>query len=183
MKTDPNVPASPAGATVDSSGLATVDQVVELADQLSACADQIHARVMREIKSYKGKPIPEARQDVARALLDDEVVLRQRANGLYADAAASIVRPLGKSQAHIVALTADAAEKIRKIALIGDVTGLVGGLLALAGAAASGQAVPIIAALEKIRVQLNAIGTHKAAPKPPDPTEPVAVPGPPAFPG
>jgi hypothetical protein len=183
MKTDPNVPASPAAPAVDSSGLATVDQIVELADHLSACADQIHARVMRDIKSYKGQPVPEAQQDAARALLDDEVVLRQRANGLYADAAASIVRTLGKSQAHIVALTADAAEKIRKIALIGDVTGLVGGLLALAGAAATGQAVPVIAALEKIRVQLVAIETHKAAPKKPDPSDPVAVPGPPAFPG
>jgi hypothetical protein len=180
MKIDSNVPASAAGPAADSSGLATVDQIVELADHLSACADQIHERVMRDIKAYKGQPVPEAQQDAARALLDDEVVLRQRANGLYADAAASIVRTLGKSQAHIVALTADAAEKIRKITLIGDITGLVGGLLALAGAAASGQAVPVIAALEKIRVQLKAIETHKAAPKKPEPGEPAAVPGPPA---
>jgi hypothetical protein len=182
MKTDSNFPASPATAVVGGSGLATVDQVVELADQLSACADRIHERVMRDIKAYKGQPVPEAAQDAARALLDDEVVLRQRANGLYADAAASIVSTLGKSQAHIVALTTDAAEKIRKIALIGDVTGLVGGLLALAGAAASGQAVPVIAALEKIRVQLKAIETHKAVPKKPDPSGPAAVPAPPASP-
>jgi hypothetical protein len=182
MKTDPNPSASPAGQAPDCSGLASVDQIVELADHLSACADRIHERVMRDIKAYHGRPVPEAQQDAARALLDDEVVLRQHANGLYADAAASIVKTLGKSQAHIVALTADAAEKIRKIALIGDVTGLVGGLLALAGAAASGQALPVIAALEKIRVQLTAIDTHKAPAKKPAATDAAATPEPPAAP-
>lgn len=167
MKTDSNPPAAPAGPPAGGSGLATAEQIIELADHLSACADRIHERIMRDIKAYNGKPVPEAQQDAARALLDDEVVLRQRANGLYADAAASIVKTLGKSQAHIVALTADAAEKIRKIGLIGDVTGLVGGLLALAGAAASGQAVPVIAALEKIRVHLLAMETHRPPAKKP----------------
>jgi hypothetical protein len=162
MKNDPTPPAASAAS---GSGLATVEQITELADQLSACADRIHERVMRDIKAYNGRPVPEARQNAARALLDDEVVLRQHANGLYADAATSIVKTLGKSQAHVIALTADAAEKIRKIALIGDAMGLVGGLLALAAAAASGQAVPVIAALEKIRVQLVAIESHKPAAK------------------
>ena len=177
MKNDPTPPAAPAASPASGSGLATVEQIVELADQLSACADRIHERVMRDIKAYKGGPVPEAKQNAARALLDDEVVLRQHANGLYADAATSIVKTLGKSQAHVIALTADAAEKIRKIALIGDVMGLVGGLLALAAAAASGQAVPVIAALEKIRVQLVAIDTHKPAAKKPATAAPGADPG------
>jgi hypothetical protein len=157
------VPASGSG----SGGLASVPQIVELADQLSACADQLHERIMRDIRAYDGGIVPAHVQATARALLEDELLLRQRANGLYADAATYIVKSLGKSQQGVVALTTAAAEKIRKIALIGDVTGLVGGLLSLAGAAATGQAVPIVIALDKIHTHIKDIETHRAgAPKP-----------------
>jgi hypothetical protein len=161
-------PKAVAGAPpAEQGGLANVNQVVELADQLSACADQIHERVMRDIKAYGGQPVPDAVQAAARKLLDDELVLRQRANGLYADAATYIVKSLGKPQAHLVTLTADAAEKIRKIGMIGEVTSLVAGLLALAGAAATGQAAPILLAVEKIRKQIVAIEALKPPPKQP----------------
>lgn len=153
-----------AGAPVQG-GLASPDQIVELADQLSACADQIHERVMREIRAYGGKPVPEKVQATARALLEDEVLLRQRANSLYADAATFIVKALGKPQAQLVKLTADAAEKIRRIGVIGEVTGLVAGLLALAGAAATGQAAPVLLALDKVHKQVKAI--EALAPKKP----------------
>ena len=143
-------------ANMEANGLATVPQVEALADQLSACADELHARVMKSIKSHQGD-FSDAEQATARALLDDEVLLRQRANGLYADAATYVVKTLGQSQQHVMALTADAAEKIRKIAMVGDVVGLVGGLLSLAGAAATGQAAPILVALEKIRTQVKAV--------------------------
>src|SRR5213595_396853 len=109
----------------EQNGLATVEQIEALADQLSACADEIHARVMKDIKAHKGGDISEAEQTVARALLDDEVVLRQRANGLYADAATYVVKALGKPQQHVLELTA----------------------------AATGQAAPILLALEIIRLQ------------------------------
>jgi hypothetical protein len=141
----------------EQNGLASVAEIEALADQLSLCADQIHARVMKDIKSHNGGPIGDAEQATARALLDDEVLLRQRANSLYADAATYVVKTLGKPQQHVLELTAAAAEKIRKIALIGDVVGLVGGLLSLAGAAATGQAAPILVALEKIRTQVKAV--------------------------
>lgn len=146
-------------------GLASPDQIVELADQLSACADQIHERVMREIRAYGGRPVPDKVQATARALLEDEVLLRQRANSLYADAATFIVKALGKPQAQLVKLTADAAEKIRRIGVIGEVTGLVAGLLALAGAAATGQAAPVLMALDKVHKQVKAI--EALAPKKP----------------
>lgn len=142
-------------------GLASIAQIVELADQLSACADGLHERIMRDIRAYEGRTVPDGVQAAARALLDDEVVLRQRANGLYADAATYIVKSLGKSQRSVVALTTEAAEKIRKIALIGDVTGLVGGLLQLAGAAATGQAASVVGALDKIRAHMAAIDASK----------------------
>ncbi|MFC0252633.1 hypothetical protein [Massilia consociata] len=154
-----------AAPALPQGGLATPDQVVELADQLSACADQIHERVMRELRTYSGKPVPDKVQDAARALLEDEILLRQRANGLYADAATFIVKGLGKPQAHLVKLTTEAAEKIRKIGVIGETVGLVGGLLALAGAAASGQAIPVLLALDKVEKQIKAI--EALAPKPP----------------
>jgi len=157
------VPKAPAG----NGGLASVPQIVELADQLSACADQLHERIMRDIKAYDGRAVPAHVQATARALLEDELLLRQRANGLYADAATFIVKSLGKSQQNVVALTSAAAEKIRKIALIGDITGLVAGLLGLAGAAATGQAAPIILALDKIQTHVKDIKAHHApAPKP-----------------
>jgi len=141
----------------EQNGLATVPQIEALADQLSVCADQIHARVMKDIKAHNGGPVGDAEQATARALLDDELLLRQRANSLYADAATYVVKTLGKPQQHVMELTAAAGKKIRRITMIGDVVGLVGGLLALAGAAATGQPVPILAALDKIRNQVKAV--------------------------
>jgi hypothetical protein len=149
----------------EPNGLASVPQIEALADQLSACADEIHARVMKDIKAHSGGPFSDAEQAAARALLDDEVLLRQRANSLYADAATYVVKSLGQPQQHVIDLTTAAAEKIRKIAMIGDVVGLVGGLLSLAGAAATGQAAPILVALKTIRAQLMAAKAD--LPKPP----------------
>jgi len=162
--------AAPVAAAGDQGGgLASVQQIVELADQLSACADQLHDRIMRDIRAYQGRTVPDAVQAAARALLEDEVILRQRANGLYADAATYIVKSLGKSQRGVIALTTEAAEKIRKITLIGDITGLVGGLLQLAGAAATGQAASIVGALDKIRAHMAAIEANKAPAPPANP--------------
>ncbi|RZA36062.1 MAG: hypothetical protein EOP92_07345 [Lysobacteraceae bacterium] len=144
--------------------MSSMEKIVELADQLSACADQLHERVLRDISSYGGKPVPARVQDRARALFEDEVLLRQRANGLHADAAALVVKGLGKQQAHLVKLTTDAAEKIRKIGVIGEVTGLVGGLLALAGAAATGQPVAILAAIEKVEKHGKTLNALKPQP-------------------
>jgi hypothetical protein len=155
--------AASAPAAGAQGGLASVAQIVELADQLSACADQLHERIMRDIRAYDGGIVPAHVQATARALLEDELVLRQRANGLYADAATCVVKSLGKSQQGVVALTTAAADKIRKIALIGDVTGLVAGLLQLAGAAATGQAASVITALDKIYTNIKAIETHRPA--------------------
>jgi hypothetical protein len=152
--------------TTEQNGLSTAAQIEALADQLSAIADEIHARVMKDIKDHKGGPIGEAEQAIARGLLEDEVLLRQRAGGLYADAATYVVQSLGKSQQQIVKLTVDAAEKIRKISRIADVTGLVGGVLMLAGAAATGQPAAIVVAIERVSKQVKKVAAstpHKAA--------------------
>ncbi len=164
---DAPAPTAKAAAEAGGSALASTDKIVELADHLSACADRIHERVMQEIRGYNGQPVPDNVQASARALLEDEVLLRQRANSLYADAATFIVKGLGKPQAQLVKLTADAAEKIRKIGVIGEAAGLVGGLLALAGAAATGQPMPILAAIDKIEKHGKALNALKPKPKPP----------------
>ncbi|QYF93805.1 hypothetical protein KY495_00760 [Massilia sp. PAMC28688] len=134
----------------EPSGLATAVQIEALADQLTLAADELHARVMKSIKAHKDGAISEAEQAVARLLLEDELVLRQRANGLLADAASYVVASLGQSQQAVMQLTADAAEKIRKIERLRDITGLVGGLLMLAGAAATGKVPAIITAIERV---------------------------------
>lgn len=146
-----------------NQGLSSPADVEGLADQLSACADALHARIVDELKAAGGGAKAQA---MARILFDNELLLRQRAQGLYVDAATLVVKGLGREQQHIAALTAAAAEKIRKIALLGDVAGLVGGLLGLAGAAATGNPVPIVMALENIRRQTKAIDAHSPK-KPP----------------
>jgi hypothetical protein len=157
----PKAPPTPAEA------LSTAQQVEELADQLSACADSIHERVMRDIRQSQEQhhgEVPESDQAVARALLDAEVELRQRANRLYGDAAACVVGSLGQSQQHLVALTLDAAEKIRKITRIGDGITLVARLLGLAAAATTGQVFPILAAVDQLKTQLDVIAVHEVPP-------------------
>jgi len=146
-----------------AEALATAKQVEELADKLSACADSIHARVMADIRRHGGGEVPEAEQAVARALLDAEIELRQRANRLYADAAACIVSSLGQSQQKLVQLTIDAAAKIQQITRISDGITLVARLLGLAAAAATGQVMPILAAVGALKLQLDTIALHNPA--------------------
>lgn len=137
--------------------LSGMPQVIELADELSTFADHLHERIMAEIRSHGGRTVPDHIQDAMRALLDDEMMLRQRANSLYADAAAFVIRDLGQPQSKLIGLTKDAARKIRRIGVIGEATGLVGGLLSLAGAAMAGQPAGVVLALDKIRLHNDAL--------------------------
>jgi hypothetical protein len=150
------VPPSPAEA------LSTARQVEELADKLTDCADSIHVRVVRDIRRHQGREVPESEQAAARALLNAEMELRQRANRLYAEAAACIVSSLGQPQQHLIQLTVDAADKIRRITRIGDGITLVARLLGLAAAASTGQVVPILAAVEGLKTQLDVIAIDNA---------------------
>lgn len=151
----PPTPASPVPKA--GSGLSTPAEIEALADELSLVADEIHKRVVKSVKAYKGQPIPEAEQTTARALLDDEMELRQRANGLYADAATLVVASLGKSQTQIMALTATAAERIRQIAHLGQLTGLVASMVGLAAAAATAQPVALLGAIDKVRASIKGV--------------------------
>ncbi|MGJ7915275.1 hypothetical protein ACI48D_07325 [Massilia sp. LXY-6] len=162
----PAAAVKPGGQT-SAEALSTAKQVEELADRLSACADSIHERVMRDIHRSQAQhhgEVPEPEQAVARALLDAEIELRQRADRLYADAAACIVASLGQSQQHLIALTLDAADKIKRITRIGDGITLVARLLGLAAAAATGQVLPILAAVDQLKTQLDVVAVHEAPP-------------------
>jgi hypothetical protein len=144
-------------------GLSTVAEIEALADGLCACADQLHARIMKDIKSHQGD-FSDAEQATFRALNDDEQLLRQRADSLYAEAAKLVVKGLPEAQAHIIALTAAAAEKIRKIGMVGETLGLVGGLLSLAGSVATGNLGGIVTAFGQVRTHLA--GVEALRPKP-----------------
>lgn len=151
------VAPSPASTNPEDEALSGMPQVIELADELSTFADHLHERIMAEIRSHGGRTVPDHIQDAMRALLDDEMMLRQRANSLYADAAAFVIRDLGQPQSKLIGLTKDAARKIRRIGVIGEATGLVGGLLSLAGAAMAGQPAGVVLALDKIRLHNDAL--------------------------
>lgn len=129
-----------------------------LADNLSQCADAIHERVVKAIKGYQGRDVPASEQAALRTLWDHELVLRQRANGLYAEAAAAAVATLGEHREQLGRVTGKALETIRTIGKVGDAVGLVAALAALAGAAALGQPAPIVAAIVKLRTQVTAVG-------------------------
>jgi len=151
----------------DKHGLSTPAQVEALADQLSACADALQARLKAEAVAIGAmpddSPARARRRAAADRMHDAEQELRQRANGLYADAAASIVATLGQPQRQVIALTQAAARNIRKVALVSDAIGLVAGLLALAGGVASAQPGAVLTALETIRTQVDAVKTNLPA--------------------
>jgi hypothetical protein len=175
----PAQPAQPAQRTLPppspGEALANARKVEELADRLSACANAIHGRVMRDVHRYPDG-VPEAEQNVALTMLDAEQELRQRADRLYADAAACIVSSLGQSQQHLIQLTADAAAKIQTITRIGDAITLVARLLGLAAAAATGQGIAVVTAINALSAQLGTIAAHNPPPPPTPPADPAPTP-------
>jgi hypothetical protein len=142
-----------------------------LADSLAACADALHTRLMRAIRnSAPATPIVPGNLDhglsqgAAQALFENEVALRQRANGLYLDAAVLAATGLDGRQQQLLELTAQAQEKIRKIKRLKDMIDITGELLALGAAVAAGQPEHLAAPLEKIRQHLAALSAGETPP-------------------
>lgn len=117
------------------NALSTPADIEALANQFTAAADAIHARA-REDKSGDSAAV--------RALFDEELILRQYANAMLADAAGHVVAGLATSQAALVALTEDAAAKMARIGRIADGLMLAARMAALAGAVASGNPAAIL---------------------------------------
>ncbi|RSZ57418.1 hypothetical protein HF313_11825 [Massilia atriviolacea] len=144
----------------DQDGLASVEDIMALAAQLSGVAGAIHERALLAIRAPAGATSGEAERDAAFALLDEELLLRQHVHALYLDAARAVLKGLGHSQQQVLALTADATEKIRKIGAIADIAGLVAAVVGLAGAAASGVPGTVSLALKDVRERIKAIKAH-----------------------
>jgi hypothetical protein len=146
--------------TSGQDGLSSVDDIMALAAQLSCVAGAIHERALVAIRAPAGAPLADAERNAAFALLDDELLLRQHVHALYLDAARATVKDLGQSQQHVLALTADATEKIRKISAIANVTALVAAVVGLAGAAASGVPGTVSLAMKSVRDHIRVIKVH-----------------------
>lgn len=123
------------------AALSTPAEIEALAMQFTAAADAMHARALQD-KSGDSAAV--------RALFDEELILRQYANSLLADAAAHVVAGLQASQSGLLSLAADAAERMRHIARIADGLTLAARITTLAGAAATGNAAAILKAGESL---------------------------------
>lgn len=144
----------------DQDGLAKVEDIMALAAHLSGAAGAIHERALQAIRAPADARLGDAERDAAFALLDQELLLRQHVHALYLDAARAVVKGLGQPQQHVLDLTAEAAEKIRKIGVIANITGLVAAVVGLAGAAASGVPGTVSLALKDVRDHIKAIKAH-----------------------
>ncbi|USX25195.1 hypothetical protein NHH73_21670 [Oxalobacteraceae bacterium OTU3CINTB1] len=128
-------------------------EIEALADGLSASADALHTRLMRELRQ---KP-PGIAQATAQALFDNEVALRQHANSLYLEAAVLAASGLAGAQQQLLDVTARAQEKIRKIQHTKDLIALTGELLSLAAAIATGKPDKLAKPFETIKHHLEAM--------------------------
>lgn len=143
---------------------ATAHDLEALADSLSACADALHARLMRAIRPHPAPPAgmpaqPGAidhglPQGAAQALFENEVALRQRANGLYLEAAELAGRGLAGQQQALLDLAARAHEQIRSINRLRDLVSLLADLLTLGAAVAAGKPEHLGPPVEKLRRHL-----------------------------
>lgn len=129
--------------------LANQEQIEALADKMSGCADSIHERLIDAIKNK------EIDQDTARSIFQDEASLRQRANGLYIDAAICVVKGLEESQDSLIGVINTASEKIKTMNEIAAMIDLVADVLMLATAVYAAKPMPIMAALNEIKSDLE----------------------------
>lgn len=129
-----------------------------LADQLSACADALHARLLRALRpSTPDSTLPAISQRAAQAVFDQEVALRQHANRLYLDAATLAASGLDQYQQQLLTLTVQARHKIDRIDRIKEMVDLAAELITLGGALASGKPERVLAPLEKLKQHLEAL--------------------------
>ena len=135
------------------------DDIEALADSLSASADALHARLMRAIrKPAPGMPEqPGIAQGVAQALFENEVTLRQLANGLYLNAAVLAAAGLGPQRRQLLELAARARQKIDKIERIKDLVDIAADLLAVAAGVAAAKPEQVIQPLENLKHHIEAL--------------------------
>lgn len=143
------------------NALSSMEHVIELADSVVHVADQLHERILEEIAGYRDRTMPDSQKAIMHTLMDDELLLRQRAQALYADATTYVVHGLDQPQRHLMALTTAAAKQIRHIGVIAETTGLVGAILSLVGSIATGRLAQVGAALESVKLHHTALKALK----------------------
>ncbi len=133
--------------------LADPKEVEALADSLTGCADSIHKRLMTAIQ--KG----DIDRLQAQAVFQNETMLRQKANGLYIDAASCVVANLAASQERLMGVVAEAKATIKTVKEIAAAIDLVADLLVLAAAAYAAKPGPILSALKDVKEDVDALKT------------------------
>lgn len=144
-----------------------------LADSLSACANELHQRIMRAIRrngqgrvdgdeddgnvgTDDGAANGITQADV-QALFDQEVALRQSANSLYVDSARLAVAGLAIPGQQLLSLAARARETIRRIDRAKEIAGIAGSLIGVAAAILSAHPQNLATALETLDEHLDAL--------------------------
>lgn len=154
-----------------ASTSATASEIEILADSLSACADELHLRIMRAIRSNPAgataaASTPETAastaangamlaqgisHQAAQDLFDQEVTLRVHANRLYTQAAALAAAGLGAAREDLLEVAAASRRKMRRAARLQDLVLLAADIISLAAALAAGQPEHLPATVHDIR--------------------------------
>ncbi|MDQ3565758.1 MAG: hypothetical protein M3436_17180 [Pseudomonadota bacterium] len=95
----------------------------------------------------------------AQAVFQNETMLRQKANGLYIDAASCVVANLAASQERLMGVVAEAKATIKTVKEIAAAIDLVADLLVLAAAAYAAKPGPILSALKDVKEDVDALKT------------------------
>ncbi|MCU6500037.1 hypothetical protein LPN04_19760 [Rugamonas sp. A1-17] len=137
--------------------MADQHDIEALADSLSASADALHAHLMRALRQPAPGGAPAMSQGAAQALFENEVLLRQRANGLYLDSARLAAAGLDGAQQQLLELTRRAQDAIARIDRLKDMIDLTAELLSLGAAIATGKPDRLAAPLEKLKHHLDTL--------------------------
>jgi hypothetical protein len=128
-----------------------------LADSLSDSADALHKRIMRAIRQNDAAPGQSITHAEAQALFEQEVMLRQQANTLYADAVRYASGGLAVPGRELLELAARARDRIRRIDRAKELAGVAAALLGAAAAVASRRPEGLAPALEALKAHLEAL--------------------------
>jgi hypothetical protein len=131
--------------------LTTQAQIETVAAELNNCADIIHERLMKAVKRK------EIERPAAQLIFQDEIILRQKANGLYINAANGVVTGLAETQKSLLETIGAAKQKLKKINDIATFIDLTADLIVLAAAISAAKPPAILAALKEIKKDCEAM--------------------------
>jgi hypothetical protein len=146
--------APPPQAQADNA-LGKRQHVIAVAEELTRAADAVHRRLAAELKKGALEQID------AQSLLEDEALLRERANSALLDAADYVLEDLPLTQEKLMQAIAKAQSRIEKLERIAMVVDLAADLSLLAGALLTAKTATFLAALKKLRADGGALDKIK----------------------